>query len=183
MRISTMKACCLFLLIILPCSLWAQATTAQKVLSPREFVEGFYKWYRLLALKDSGRTSDLALKYKSSAFSPQLLRLLKADSAAQAACGELVGLDFDPFLYTNDTPEDRYDVGNIHRIGQNYRVEIYGVWSGVRSEKPSVIAEVAENNGHWYFVNFHYEEQGGADLLTILKSPEKCTVPRTPGKK
>ena len=182
MRISIARTCCCFVFLLLPCSLAAQATATQKVLTPREFVEGFYKWYVPHALKDQGTTSDLALKYKSPAFSPQLLRLLKADSAAQAACEELIGIDFDPFLYSQD-PEERYDVGKITHQGPNFRAEVYGVRAGERDKTPSVIAEFTETNGHWFFVNFHYEEQGGADLLTLLKSPEKCTVPRTSNKK
>lgn len=182
MRVSIKKACCLFVLFLLPCSLVSQATTAQKALSPREFVEGFYKWY---ISRNPGNVSwDFALKYRSSAFSPQLLRLLKANSAAQAACEDIVGLDFDPILNTQD-PDNRYEVGNIAQTGQNYKAEIYGVRSGKRDEKPYVIAEFTEDNGHWYFVNFHYLYDDGtiADLLTILKNPEKCMSPRSPSKK
>jgi hypothetical protein len=143
-------------------------------------VEGFYKWY--VSRIPSNVSWDFALKYRSSAFSPQLLRLLKEDRAAQAACEDIVGLDFDPILNTQD-PENRYEVGNITHAGQNYKADIYGVRSGKRSEKSSVIAEFTKGNGHWYFVNFHYETDSSTDLLTILKNPEKCLSPRSPGKK
>jgi hypothetical protein len=56
------------------------------------------------SLKDGTDTAwNLAIKTKSSVFSPQLALALKEDSAAQAkAEGEIVGLDFDPFLNSQD---------------------------------------------------------------------------------
>jgi hypothetical protein len=174
-----MKACCLFVLLLLPYSLEAQATITQKVMSPREFVEGFYKWY--VPRIQSNVSWDFALKYRSSAFSPQLLQLLKEDRATQAACEDIVGLDFDPILNTQD-PDERYDVGKITHTGQNYQAEIYGVRSGKRFDTPSFLVEFTENNGHWFIVDFYYPEIH-KDLLTLLKNPEKCLSPRPPGKK
>lgn len=181
MRISIGKARFLLVLLSIPSLLLGQTTTTQKAFSPRQFVEGFYRWYLPIILNpQTGTASDVALKYKASAFSPELLRLLKADSAAQAGCEDLIGLDFDPFLYTQDS-EGHYEVGKITQTGQSYRAEIYGVRSGVRFDKPSVIAEFTVQSGHWFFVNFIYPE--GSDLLTTLRSEEKCSSPRPPGKK
>ncbi|MGH9616889.1 MAG: hypothetical protein ACRD28_09125, partial [Acidobacteriaceae bacterium] len=145
--------------------------------SSRGFVEGFYQWYVPVALSDSAtRTWDIALKGRRSDFSPELARLLSEDSAAQAKCEELIGLDFDPLLNTQDAAE-RYDVGEITHEGQDYRAAIFSVQSGKRSEKPDVNAEFSEQEGHWVFVNFYYPD--GTNLLKILKSPRpKCSVPR-----
>ena len=137
-------------LLSIPSLLLGQTTTTQKAFSPRQFVEGFYRWYLPIILNpQTSIASDVALKYKASAFSPELLRLLKADSAAQAGCEDLIGLDFDPFLYTQDS-EGHYEVGKITQTGQSYRAEIYGVRSGVRFDKPSVIAEFTVKSGHWF---------------------------------
>jgi hypothetical protein len=84
-----------------------------------------------------------------------------------------VGIDFDPILNSQD-PCKRYEVGKITRKGDNYWVEVYGVCSGKKSEKPDVIPELARIGGKWLFVNFHYENlmeeypQSG-DLLAKLK--------------
>jgi FlaG/FlaF family flagellin (archaellin) len=82
--------------------------------SCRDFVQRFYDWYVPIALKDNaGNPSDRALRYKSHAFSPELLTQLKEDSTAQAkAKGEIVGLDFDPFL-NSQHPGERYTAEKV----------------------------------------------------------------------
>lgn len=178
MRKYLLKTCCLMILLTLPYSLEAQAKAKPKRhISSREFVEWFYQWYVPVALSDSATPAwDTALKRKSADFSPELARLLHEDSAAQAKCNELIGLDFDPFLNTQD-PADRYEVGNISHEGQDYRAAIFSVEGGKRSEKPQVTAEFSEHKGHWLFVNFCYPD--GTNILKILKSPRpKCSVPR-----
>jgi hypothetical protein len=95
-------------------------------------------------------------------------------AAAAKNSDEIVGLDFDPFLNTQD-PCNRYEVGKAIAKGNSYWVEVYGICSGKRSAKPDVWPEVVRVNGHWRFANFHYEHQAGeypdsADLLGILKT-------------
>jgi hypothetical protein len=183
MRMSVGTAYCSLMLLIVPCSLAGQAVSRHGTsASARKFVEGFYKWYGACAQNLNERTSDAALKLRSSDFGPQLARLLKEDSAAQDKCAEIVGLDFDPILNTQD-PDDSYEVGRITQKGDYYRAEIYGVRSGTRRERPDVIAEFQNKNDHWFFVNFYYPSLG-TDLLKILKSPwPPCSVPRVPTKK
>jgi hypothetical protein len=183
MKISMMKACCWLVLLMLPCSLAAQVEGGKEVSkSPREFVQEFYKWYMPKALNSKiTRAWDLALKHKSAAFSHELAQLLREDSAAQAKCEELVGIDFDPFLNTQD-PADGYEVGEIKQNDKHYRADIYSVESGKRSEKSRVSVDIVENEGHWVFVNFFYSD--GGDLLKILKTPRpKCEAPRSSSKK
>ena len=142
--------------------------------SCRDFVQGFYHWYVPVALKHGRvRPADVALKTKGSAFSPELAQALREDFAAQAkAKGDLVGLDFDPFLNSQD-PSARYVVGNITPKGDRYWVEIYSLTSGKKSAKPDVEPELMLKNGRWMFVNFHYgksEDSEDENLVSTLKT-------------
>lgn len=158
--------------------LWAQGATGPKSRrSCRVFVQRFYKWYVPQALKEGKMSaSDRALKYKGSAFSPGLLRALKEDSEAQAeAKGELVGLDFDPFLNTQD-PSPQYAVGNVTLKGESCWANVNSVSSGKNGAKGDVVPELVIHKGHWVFVNFHYpspsrpEFENLLSLLTYLRT-------------
>jgi len=174
-----MKFFCWIVPAIALCSVMSHArATPAAPKSPREFVEEFYRWYVPRAPNDN--SIEMALKFKGASFSRELVRRLKEDSAAQASCAELVGLDFDPFLNGQD-PAEHYEVGKVRQKVQSYRADIHRLWSGKRIEKPDVSAEFTQYKGHWIFVNFFYPE--GGDLLTILRSPRPtCSVPR-PNKK
>ncbi|MGA2184263.1 MAG: hypothetical protein ABSH47_14670 [Bryobacteraceae bacterium] len=146
------------------CSAQAAAASA----SPREFVQEFYSWYSSKAVQNhASRAWDIAVRDRSAAFSSEILRALKADSVAQdKSTGDIVGLDFDPFLYSQD-PAQRYEVSKVTAKGTGWLVEVSGVRAGKKSGKAGVVAEVSPANGGWQFVNFHYEE--GQDLMTVLK--------------
>jgi hypothetical protein len=136
--------------------------------SLRHFVQEFYDWYVPKAQEGEGTPAwKLALAQKHSAFDPPIVRALREDSAAQIkSLGEVVGLDFDPFLNSQD-PSPHYEVGEIAEKDGDFWVDIHGVESGKKSEKPGVIAEVSRRSGRWIFVNFHYQEN--RDLLATLK--------------
>lgn len=158
------------LLLAMPLSLLARTSgdrDTPEVL--RKFVQSFYDWYVPKALgRNSGPAWNIALKARVSDFSPELALRLREDSEAQAkAEGEIAGLDFDPFLNSQD-PRNRYKVGRITNRGENYWVDIYCVLSGKASEKPIVIAEVSRRNGQLRFVDFRYPN--GQDLLGVLRS-------------
>ncbi|SRR5216683_1056213 len=145
---------------------------AQK--SCRVFVQQFYDWYVSETHKENAMHSwDLALKQKGYAFSPELRRELTEDSDAQAkAGGEIVGLDFDPFLNSQD-PDERYVVGAITFKGTSFWVEVHSIQSGTKSKKPVVVPELVSKGGRWLFVNFHYGRTNRPEhenLLSILKS-------------
>lgn len=144
------------------------ATTKGGPDTVRGFVKQFYDWYVPKAVKHGPVPAwVLALDHKGAVFSPLLARVLRDDSAAQAkSVDDIVGLDFDPFLNSQD-PCPRYEVGRVSQKGQSYWVEIYSVCSGKRAAKPDVVAEVVRKNGDWQFVTFHYP--GGQDLLAVLK--------------
>jgi hypothetical protein len=95
---------------------------------------------------------------------------LKADAAAQKrAEGEIVGIDFDPFVGSQD-PADHYEIRKIFLKGESCLVE---VWRSSASEKPwkpdkpDVIAELSKRYGQWRFKNFQYPE-ANSDLISQL---------------
>jgi len=143
--------------------------------SCQDFVQAFYDWYVPKSLMPhEGFASDLALKLKHSSFSPELARQLKEDSDVRAEAakeGELDGLDFDPFLHSQD-PDEHYVAGRIAVKGTSYWAEVHSVRDGKKSEKPDVVAELVRENGRWIFVNFHYGtmDEPGNNLLNILKN-------------
>ncbi len=138
--------------------------------SPREFVQNFYNWYVTIAQKSNA--SDLAIKRKGSFFSPELSQALLEDSAAQAKVSELiVGIDWDPFLNSQD-PEDHYLIGKVTKKGDRFFVCVHGVRSGQKRTEPDVIAELMKKDNSWLFVNFH--NPGKGDLLSSLKNLRKA---------
>jgi hypothetical protein len=168
MRIIRIACCCL--LVTLSHALYAQTKNISNAnRSPRGFVQRFYDWYVPKAVEHSSAPAwNVALQAKGSSFSPELRVKLRKDSAAQArAEGEIVGLDFDPFLNGQD-PDPHYQVKKIRRRGERYRVSIDSSSTANSSNNPSVIAEVMQQRGQWRFVNFRYAN--GRDLLSILKA-------------
>jgi len=140
----------------------------------RKFVQAFYDWY-LSKDAASGNLStpsmDAVLKRKANVLSPELYRRLKEDSDAQEKCqGEICGLDFDPFLNSQDASL-HFKAVIVTRKGSSYWVDVFGIESGKRREH--VIPELMQENGHWIFMNFHYGKNKWTDdsnLLSILKS-------------
>jgi len=184
MTVSRFQVCCWLAFVMLS----APAGHAQRAQgngevpkSVREFVQQFYSWYVPKAL--SANTDPawiLAVNERSAIFDRELVKRLREDAAAQAKCRELVGLDFDPFLNSQD-PADRYEVKGISRSGQHFRADISGVPPG-RSPKPDVSVDVLNTGARLVIVNFFYS--GGTDLMTMLKSPRaKCELPRSPARK
>jgi hypothetical protein len=178
MRLSKVVTWTLFFFIAVQGSLGAQAENTPKLQqSCRDFVQGFYDWYVPKSQKETDTPSwALALKDKRSAFSPELARLLREDADAQAkATGEIVGLDFDPFLFSQD-PDERYVAKNVTLKGNHYWVEVHAVRSGKTSDNPVLVPELILRNGQWFFSNFHYgrsEPSQHENLLTVLKSLEE----------
>jgi Protein of unknown function (DUF3828) len=167
------------LLLLLSCASLAQQPSSnsgtakaanETVASCRRFVQSFYDWYKGKA----GTNFEAALRDKRSAFDPELFKALQEDIQAQAKVpGEIVGLDFDPIVNSQD-PCERYVVGSVTRKGDNYKVQVFGVCSGKKNAKPDVTAELATKDGQWQFTNFHYTyDSGPSSLLAILESPRK----------
>ncbi|EDY19432.1 conserved hypothetical protein [Chthoniobacter flavus Ellin428] len=157
----------------------AGAAPLQAADSPAKFVQDFYNWYVPLSKHDRHEaSSDVALKKRAADFSPELTKALKEDSAAAAKNpGELVGLDFDPFLNSQETV-DRSVVGNVTEKNGAYRVEVYHFLDGKKDKKPQVIPEVKSVNGHWVFINFWNSEKGNLleELRQLAKDRKKYPV-------
>jgi hypothetical protein len=160
---------CLFVLIgIFSGPALAQAPVRRAESSAcRKFVQEFYDWYSPLARKSTREPAwNLALQRKPEAFGADLLKALKIDSEAAAhAKGDIVGLDFDPFVGGQD-PADHYQARGVSWQGETCLIE---VWSAAeaKSKKPDAIAEVVLAGGHWEFQNFRYPESN-SNLLSVL---------------
>jgi hypothetical protein len=134
--------------------------------SCRAFVQQFYDWYVALDARHQGRTTmDDALRLRPQLFDGGLLRMLKEDSAAQAKADEIVGLDFDPFFYSQD-PSSKFEARRAVITSGHCRVLVRGVDHATLEKR--VEPELVPRSGSWVFVNFHYS---GSDLITILKNP------------
>ena len=145
--------------------------------SCRQFVQSFYDWY--VKRPDWPR----ALKDRSSVFNPELFRRLKEDREVQAKSpGDIAGLDFDPFLYSQD-PGDHYTVGlvKLKSTGTCW-VEIFRGLPSEKSKDCDVGAELVKDTGQWQFINFYYPSEncnfsgsssrGG--LLAMLKNLQEA---------
>ena len=174
MRISGLAIFCLMISLALSIILRGHASGYERE-SINSFVQSFYDWYVPKALSDSSvPTPDLALKQRSSVFGPHLAAALREDYAAQPAYpGEIVGLDFDPFLNTQD-PCEHYEVGTISHRGHTYSVEVHAICAGKKSTVPDVVAELLLDGTGWEFINFRYpnlikQYPNSVNLLSILK--------------
>lgn len=154
-------------------TLLRQAQDAQDIQkSCHTFVQSFYDWYA------QRPGLPRALRYRPLAFSPEIYRALKEDEEAQAkAPGEIVGLDFDPFLNSQD-PIEHYVVGRIRLKGDDSCwAEVHAGLAGAKSKESYVAAELANSDGRWHFVNFQYSSANSdfsasvstGGLLTLLK--------------
>ncbi len=156
------------LALLVACCLASPAIAAAQsaeVQSARKFVKEFYAGYVQRSLSESAKSPmEQELKRAPSRFAPTLLRALQADLLASSKSpDEIVGLDFDPFLNTQES-FSHSSVVKVVRKGGSY-------FAGValdKSNQPSVVAELERHQGNWRFVNFHYPD--GPDLLSLLRS-------------
>ncbi len=133
-----------------------------------KFVGEFYIWY--LAHGKNADPLRAALKSKKANFSGELVKALNEDyKAAAKSPGEIVGLDFDPVLNSQD-PWEKYVPGKVAKKGNHYLVEVFGVNNGKRSPEADVIPKLQKVGSKWVFTNFLYKHAGKTDdLLSILK--------------
>lgn len=140
--------------------------------SCNRFVQAFYDWY----VKQTGSSGGIeaTLKRRRADFRPDLVRALNEDLAASKKHpGEIVGLDFDPFLAAQDVAM-RYVTGKVTQKGESYFVPVYGFWDGKKHAKPDVTPELTYQHGKWVFVNFHYAKDPkhpeNENLLAVLRA-------------
>jgi hypothetical protein len=156
------------------------AMAADPAAGSRQFVQKFYDWYvaREKALTKANSRKDVmevAMQEKRSCFSPELLKALQEDvAAAHKDPGEIVGLDFDPILNSQEDP-GRYVVGELRAKGDHYLVDVFVVRDGKKEAKPWIIPELVSKNGQWVFTNFHYEKENLVSVLQQLKKDREET--------
>jgi hypothetical protein len=169
-----------FILSCISCAILAITTGCRNASAPigadegaacRQFAQSFYDWYVPLTQKEgSGLPWNVVLERKGDVLAPDLFQGLKVDSDAQAqAKGDLVGIDFDPFVGSQD-PSDRYEARRVTWTGDRCSVEVWPASPADTAEKttkPDVIAELAREKGRWRFHNFRYPELK-SDLLGVL---------------
>src|SRR5215813_2475213 len=159
-----------FVAVVAMVSAWLRpAGAASPEADAKAFVQKFYDTYMpVVQAEKDAPASNYVVEKMSAVLDPVLLAGLKEDMAAAAAApeGEEVGLDFDPFLDSQD-PADRYEVKSVSKKGTTYLADVYCKTEGKWSDKPCVVPELEQDNGKWRFVNFDYPE--GGDLLTVLK--------------
>jgi hypothetical protein len=127
--------------------------------SCRDFVQGFYDWYVSPVKRDKQHpmgnldVGDV-LQIKPRLFSVKLLSLLKEDRDIQARNpGYITGLEFDPFLNSQD-PSPKFQVQSVSLKDGVCRAVVWGLDDGKRREE--VEPELTSKYGTWGFVNFHY---------------------------
>ena len=164
----------------------AQAKTDEKE-NARIFVQRFYDWYTVLYNADTpGKIQTVspeaaALNKKKECFDTALREALIEDNKAQAKADEIVGLDSDPFLASQDNGF-AYQTGSVKQVGNKFLVDVHCDLIGksrkaILAAEVAVVAEVVKNDGHWIFTNFIYaDEKGKTDLLTILSNLAKDRV-------
>lgn len=164
-----MKRICTFTLLValaLPPALMAQGPTPNAD-SCRTFVQNFYNWYIA-----HGTNFETAMKLKQAVLANDLKEALLADLAAsRKSPGEIVGLDFDPFVNSQD-PAPHYRVGKTTVKDGACWAEVHGVPATDKTSKPDATAELRLEGGSWKFVNFHYGSDNGAEnenLASILR--------------
>lgn len=159
----------LFLSAILLMALPVIAHPAKLETPPLQIVQEFYSWYVPIALKDQKQPAFvIALKKKGGLFSPELAQALEVYAAAQAKVeGEIVGLDWHPFLNSQD-PASQYEAGKVTTKGDRSLVEVHGLSSGKKNSKADVIVELTLSGGKWLFSNFRSPD--GNDLVSALKA-------------
>ena len=158
------------LLLALPWPVLGQTKSEQTTTaSVSEFVQKFYDWYLKKTQANKGTPGwSFLLDTPPATLSPDLISALKEDAEAQRKVkDDIVGLDFDPFLNSQD-PCSSYVVGKVSSKAEHYLVEVYCTQKGRKESKPAVVADVIQKNGQWLIVNFQYV---GPDdtMLSMLK--------------
>ncbi len=133
----------------------------------RAVVARFYTWYVPLASHTTG--ADMrALRDSRWHFDPALAKALRADLAAAARSpDEIVGLDMDPFLNSQD-PCDRYAPIGVRHQGGNYFVAVRGSGGCAARAEADVTVQLVFRGGNAVFLNFLYSSKPKDDLLSLL---------------
>jgi hypothetical protein len=138
--------------------------------SARQVVQTFYNWYLPVATHPGKRDAFMtAATSGPSQFEPELVRWLRIDSTARArGQGEIDGLDWDPFLNSQD-PCEKYTASAVRVDGSRYFVDVVGS-GGCRSHTDAdVVVELRATGGSFVIHEFRDPRQRNEGLIPILK--------------
>lgn len=134
----------------------------------RDIVAKFYTWYVPASQKPDADTR--ALGDARWHFDPTLARELRADrAAARASKDEIVGLDMDPYLNSQD-PCERYAPSGVRRDGKDFLVDVKGSGNCGTHTTVDVTVRVRFQGTTPVFVNFLYPGPTGDSLDKLLRT-------------
>jgi len=142
-------------------------------------VQSFYDWYLPRALKETSSPAwEQAIKYKPNVFDGPLRTALKADLAAQAkAKDEIVGLDFDPFLNSQD-PQGKYKVVKVEEKGLKMFATVRCVVNGNTTPHPIIQVEIYHGREGWLLTNFIADNESLLHILAVQAKKRGDPPPR-----
>ena len=133
-----------------------------------ELVARFYSEYAPRAIRSGLLALDSTLVETPGVFTPELLAALRRDAAARAAAaGYINGLDFEPFLNSQD-PCEQYELGAAEQVGARIRVQVFAVCRGVRTSVPAVVVEVSRTVDGWAIGNLLFGPPAN-DVLSLSR--------------
>ena len=139
-------------------------------------VQDFYDWYAPRSTTKEFATVKTVLRERKQLFSQKLIDSLMEDASVQeAAPDEITGLDFDPFLYSQD-PDPKYVVRKVTRSKNKCLVEVSPESTDKSIAIPVVTAELIVNGNSTKFTNFYYgtsKNKTEGNLLGILANYSK----------
>jgi len=148
----------------------------------RKAVDDFYAWYVPMQ-HDTPMASMRAVRERPASFSADIVSALRADSAASAQSpGEVVGLDGDPFLNSQD-PCEHYGTSGVVEAGGRFLVQVLGTGKCEAHTNADVTVEVTPTDGRFVFTNFVYSARDKDNLLTTLAdlaAARRTGKPKTP---
>jgi hypothetical protein len=175
----------IMMLLVVSCSNTSKHSVVNDKENAKVFVQNFYDWYKKLynqgvTATDNIGTDAYMIKHKPQYLDDSLLNaFIEYYKAEPKEADEIVGLDFDPILDSQDIGWD-YQTGKVRQVGDKFFIDIHCDIHGkpkdtILASPPIIVAEVVKNNGQWKFVNFLYPppEGKGEDLLKMLADSKK----------
>jgi len=185
MRIAYSPALIIVMLFLTSCTDTARHPVANEKENARVFVQQFYDWYKKLynegvTATDNVGTDVYMIKHKPQYLDDSLLKaFIEYYKAEPKEADEVVGLDFDPILDSQDIGWD-YQTGKVKQVGDKFFIDIHCDTHGkpkdtILALPPIIVAEVVKKSGQWKLVNLSYPppEGKGEDLLKMLEGYRK----------
>lgn len=145
-----------------------------KEISCKGFVQDFYDWYLKIYTADNKvPAAKIALEKQPGIFSPELFQALENDFKAQSlATDGISGIDFDPFLDSQDAPASYKVIKTV--VGSSGCVaEVSGIgpdWrhKGKTLYAPRIKVMLRYRSRKWIIVNFKYFNRKNSSTDNLL---------------